>query len=509
MSPKKISLFILVVLLLLFGLTFLSSNIEEQQTNGFAFSSSVIKYPTTETFFMEAKVSEPKTESIDSIVDNIEQLVLVEEEPDVEEENTDLQIAHDTVVKDTVPLAKIKKNFPDFSKIDTSKIQRIAYPENKTEFIVKLNEQLDTPGCRIIHYGDSQLEGDRISGYLRNRLQGIYGGGGPGFIPIKQVYEQLSADVKCSDNWLRFAAFDPTQDRFEHRKYGVYTTLSRFTPVLDSVLVDTLPMVQADFTVAYSKVTYKNFRKFNTVTVHYGNAVTPTAVRVFNNDELLKSDSLVIDSLYHSFTIKTQTPPKNLRFEFESKISPDFYGITLDTPNGIHLDNVAMRGASGTVFKKLDADNFSKMANQLHPDVFVFQYGGNTVPYLKDSLGVERYARYVLSNLNWVRKKAPKASYLFIGPSDMTTSKDGRMYTYELLPYLNTKLKETCLANGVAYWDMFQAMGGENSMEHWVDQKLAGSDYTHFTAKGTRVISELFFTALYLDLIPKEIDVVE
>jgi hypothetical protein len=37
-------------------------------------------------------------------------------------------------------------------------------------------------------------------------------------------------------------------------------------------------------------------------------------------------------------------------------------------------------------------------------------------------------------------------------------------------------------------------------MKHWVDQKLAGSDYTHFSSSGTKVVSELFFVALYLDL---------
>ena len=55
----------------------------------------------------------------------------------------------------------------------------------------------------------------------------------------------------------------------------------------------------------------------------------------------------------------------------------------------------------------------------------------------------------------------------------------------------------------MAYWSMFEAMGGKNSMKYWVDQKLASSDYTHFSASGTKVVSELFFVALYMDLIRK------
>ncbi|MDA3820205.1 MAG: hypothetical protein PF590_07090, partial [Candidatus Delongbacteria bacterium] len=35
---------------------------------------------------------------------------------------------------------------------------------------------------RIMHYGDSQIETDRISGFLRQRLQQSFGGNGPGYL---------------------------------------------------------------------------------------------------------------------------------------------------------------------------------------------------------------------------------------------------------------------------------------------------------------------------------------
>ena len=54
--------------------------------------------------------------------------------------------------------------------------------------------------------------------------------------------------------------------------------------------------------------------------------------------------------------------------------------------------------------------------------------------------------------------------------------------------------------NGIAFWNMFDAMGGLNSMQHWVDQDLAATDYTHFSPSGTKVISELFFLSFYMDL---------
>ncbi|TRZ43214.1 lipase [Robertkochia solimangrovi] len=485
MNPKRISLFIVVSLTVLFGITFLSRTniVQGKKSDGFLVFNSLIKYPTTQTFFMSEGISDAQIVHIDSIVGNIEQVVL-----------------EDSENSDQTPAVVV----PDYSRIDTARVQKISWPTDNPDFRDELKEKLQSSGCRIIHYGDSQLEGDRITAYVRNRLQGLYGGEGPGFVPIKQAYDQVKAEVSHSENWLRYAAFDPTQERFEHKKYGVYTSVSRFTPHYyispDSLNLDTIPVTVADITIGVSKKSYSRLRKFTRVGLHYGNAITPVSIKVYNDDVLVKEGNLIADGNYHNYKIDLETPPTALRIELEAQVSPDFYGLTLDGKKGLSMDNVAMRGASGTVFTKLDSKNFQQMTGELKPDIFIFQYGGNSVPYLKDSTSIDNYSKYIYSNLRWVRKKAQNASFIFIGPSDMSTLENGRYITYRHLPYLNEKLKEVCLQNNVAYWSMFDAMGGANSMQHWVDQKLAGSDYTHFSPSGTKVISELFFTALYLDL---------
>ncbi|MEO5789550.1 GDSL-type esterase/lipase family protein, partial [Gelidibacter sp.] len=218
----------------------------------------------------------------------------------------------------------------------------------------------------------------------------------------------------------------------------------------------------------------------------------------------IKSEHLIADGSYHKFPIDLATTPSNLKIEIESKISPDFYGLTLDGNSGVSLDNVAMRGSSGTIFAGTNSGNFEKMYQQLQPELLIFQYGGNSVPYLKDSLAVKEYASYLKNHINWVKRKSSNANVIFIGPSDMTTNENGQMKTYPLLPYLNKILKQTCKDNDIAFWSMYDAMGGKNSMQHWVDQGLAANDYTHFSPSGTKIISELFFLALYLDLNTKK-----
>lgn len=454
---------------------------------GFFIGDFHIKYPTFESFISDPSYDRSHIKSLDSIVSNIETLV-----KEVDQEK---------------PESIATPIIPDFRKIDTSKVQRISYPDNRLAFIDRIRKNLQSDQCRIIHYGDSQLEGDRISGYLRNRFQGLYGGSGPGFIPIVQVYDQISANVTHSDNWTRHAYFDPTQKKFPHKKYGAYSSLSRFTEAyetIDSVLVESLETKNATITIGIPTKSHLLARTFTKIGLHYGNALVPATINIYNDDELILSDELIADGDYHKFSLNLTTTPSNLRIEIESKISPDFYGLTLDGNSGISLDNVAMRGSSGTIFAGTDANNFHEMYQQLQPKLLIFQYGGNSVPYLKDSLGVKEYASYLKNHINWVKRKSNNADVIFIGPSDMTTTDAGQMKTYPLLPYLNEVLEETCKENGFAFWSMYDAMGGKNSMQHWVDQGLAATDYTHFSPSGTKIISELFFMAMYLDLNTKK-----
>ena len=481
MHPLKISLYIVVVLLAMLGLTYVSKPHPlhaGKVQDGFNIQNNIVKYPTTATFFKDGSLSREQKDAIESIVDNIEDLV--------------------------GDGKKGQAEIPDYTKIDSTKIERISYPGASGDFIRKLLSQLTAPQCRIIHYGDSQLEGDRISAYLRNRLQTNYGGSGPGFVPIKQEYHQISADVAPSENWIRYAAFDPTKMLFEDKNYGAYLSVSRFTevldPIADSLTIMALEPTQATIDISPSSRLYSKLKEFTNIGLHYGNARAPVSIKVYNGGSLIQDGILKNDGKYHCYQIELPSTPAHLQIILEGNISPDFYGLTLDGKSGISLDNVAMRGSSGTVFASLNSESFGDMYHNLQPKVIIFQYGGNTVPYLKDSVAVRNYSSYLKNHINWVRRKAPDASILFVGPSDMATMVNGELKSYVLLPYLDAELKESCLSNNVAYWSMFKAMGGENSLQYWFQQNLMGSDYTHFTASGTRVISELFFTALNMDL---------
>ena len=63
-------------------------------------------------------------------------------------------------------------------------------------------ENAKSQKIRIIHYGDSQIEGDRMSNYLRTVLQKKFGGYGVGLIPAIQTIPSASIGQKCTKNLL-------------------------------------------------------------------------------------------------------------------------------------------------------------------------------------------------------------------------------------------------------------------------------------------------------------------
>ena len=46
-------------------------------------------------------------------------------------------------------------------------------------FFAALNAPARKPAIHVLHYGDSQIEGDRITGHLRNAWQSLWGGAAP------------------------------------------------------------------------------------------------------------------------------------------------------------------------------------------------------------------------------------------------------------------------------------------------------------------------------------------
>ena len=160
------------------------------------------------------------------------------------------------------------------------------------------------------------------------------------------------------------------------------------------------------------------------------------------------------------------------------------------------VDNIPLRGSSGTFFHQINAAQLRTFYSLLNVKLIILQFGGNAMPAIKDAAGAVTYGNYIKYQLSIIKKLAPDASILFIGPSDMSTKVGTNYVTLPYLEETRNAIKKVVLENDCAFFDMYDCMGGKNSMPVWVEQNLAAPDYTHFSPQGARKMAIMLYTAL-------------
>ncbi|NQX92812.1 MAG: hypothetical protein HRT74_11940, partial [Flavobacteriales bacterium] len=172
--------------------------------------------------------------------------------------------------------------------------------------------------------------------------------------------------------------------------------------------------------------------------------------------------------------------------------------MNLHSGGGLKFHNIAMRGSSGTIFRKINVDQLKYQLDYFKPRLVLLQYGGNSVPYVEDIEQAERYGNWFSSQIKRLKMLMPNAAFIVIGPSDMAQKVDENYLTYPMLEAVRNALKRAAFENGCGFWDIYEVMGGKNSMHAWVtaEPALAGSDHIHFTNKGAKEVAKLFDQAL-------------
>ena len=343
----------------------------------------------------------------------------------------------------------------------------------------------------VFHYGDSQIEGDRMTAFIRQRLQSQFGGAGPGLIPAINVYSTISFGQEHSENFERKIIFG--KEKLSTKKYGAMLSAATFK--IDSVAHKNGTPTQAWIELTPSKKGYTRCKVFSNVNLFYTDCIDTCTLDIYENDVLIQQDSLVTDGKTHKLSIKFDTTPERLKLVFNSKISPTINGISLEGDVGIQMNNVAMRGSSGTQFSSVDYESMSYMHKELNTKLVILQFGGNSIPFFKDSSAVRSYAKRLKRQIKFMKKCTPNAAIIVIGPSDMSQMQEGIYETFHFIPYCIEQMRKETLSVGGSYWDLYNAMGGKDSMYAWVENKLAGQDYVHFTTKGAKKASQMFYDA--------------
>ncbi len=364
----------------------------------------------------------------------------------------------------------------------------ILFPIFKELHTLSKTKQL----VRILHYGDSQIENDRFTSFFRNKMQTLFGGTGIGLLsPVPLDHGLLAIKQEFSQNWVRYTGFINQDSTLGHKRYGAMLSFAK----QKSLPADTSAEEISWLSFSPSSMGYAKSRKFNKASLYLTNRTDTVTLKVIINDSLVDSRKLIPKPFLEKINIRFKKTPGKITFLFEGMGITELYGISLDNSWGVAVDNIPLRGSSGLVFSKTDTKFLVEMYKKLNVRMLILQFGGNIVPLNADDYSF--YEKYFRRELNIIKEMLPEVPVIVIGPSDMSIKEADKFVTYPNLTKVRDAIKNATLGSGYAFWDMFEAMGGENSMPSWVDADppLAVPDFVHFTVRGAKVMAEMFYNA--------------
>jgi lysophospholipase L1-like esterase len=391
-----------------------------------------------------------------------------------------------SIISDTASVDEKEENVA--IKIDSLAIQHNAASLKLfKKFYSKLSAAKDDGELmRILHYGDSQIEADRISGTLREKLQKKFGGSGVGIVPITEVSNARSNVFIDADNWLREEIIEK-HHQLKGNEYGL----------LGSVYTENDSEKESWIKIKENKQSPELQRNIGHIKILYQGNLNCKIKTDDNNEENVEKESTDTFSVYDLKS--NDSVPLNIKLQFVSNKNMQLYGIALDGESGVTVDNVSLRGSSGIDFSKIDSAVLKQQLKEMKTGMIIMQFGVNVVPNIVKDYSY--YQKQFSNQLALFRKIAPDVAILVIGVSDMSRKEKGIYVSYPNIEKIRNAMKQAAFANGCAYWDLYEVMGGQNSMPSWVKAKptLANKDYTHFNNRGAEIVGTKLYNALIDD----------
>lgn len=390
--------------------------------------------------------------------------------------------------------AAVGAAFPDSSAVveDTLIIVADTLPSDPlTRFLDTL--KYSRGKVRIMYYGDSQIEGDRITSSLRQFLRKGRTGTGPGlFQPLMPVMYTESVYIRSSSNWKRYNYLSFRNGEISHNDLGPFLSVCRFTGEGSVSESD----VRAWVRIVPSKFADSSESKYEWLRIFYGKSTVPVKIVVKGENLLLYTDTLRAGPGVYEFRCPLFNK-KNILVEFSGKSSPDIYGMSIESMAGIIVDNIPARGSTGLEFTMLGNENLKQLFNLLSPDYIVLQFGLNIVKNIRNEYNY--YQRGLTRQISLLREISPASHFAVIGVSDMARGTGDSLFAYKNIPRIVDAQKKAAEESEALFWNTWQEMGGRYSIVRWHESNppLAQRDYVHFTSLGAKKLAAMIYSDLF------------
>jgi lysophospholipase L1-like esterase len=335
---------------------------------------------------------------------------------------------------------------------------------------------------RVVHFGDSIVTSDYVSGTLRRKLQKQFGDSGHGFMLMANAWPAyFHNDVSrfASSGWLVSRIVGPlTPD-------GMYG--------LGGVTFRAPPGARARFGTAKSGSFGRSVSRFTVIYLKQpGGGRMKLRIDNVDKEEL---DTNSPDTKVAYETLHVPDGPHELEVVTSSGVSRAFGVIMERDVPGVVLDAIGIQGARIRFLDKQDDAHWAEQLRSRNPNLLIYEFGANESG---DNFAypMDQYNQTMKEVLRQGKVAVPKAGCLVVGAMDRAEKKGTSLSTMPVIPAIVAEQRKAAAEVGCAFFDTYKAMGGAGSMAAWVARGLGQADLTHPTGVGSEVLGNWIFRAL-------------
>ncbi|MCD6347374.1 MAG: hypothetical protein J7L96_08150 [Bacteroidales bacterium] len=360
-------------------------------------------------------------------------------------------------------------------------------------FYKSLFNTLNSGGkTRILYYGDSQIEGDRIVKYLRKNFQERFGGFGTGLQSFAEpVYTSLVYENNYSHNLEKTIVIDK-QSLAKSNHFGVglsYCTFSGSNAHSSFVLrkpVDAMLLIQNGFLFIESPDGVTN-------------------VKIASNGMVFEKSIAPVSGI-QCVPFSLSRIVSDIRVSLSSDAQPIIHGLSFESESGVIVDDIPLRGSAGLEFSHVDPAFYQKHFQILNPQLIILHFGINVVPARRSDF--DYYRQLLVREIKAIKTMSGDVPILIIGVSDMARVRSNNVSSYKSVVKVSQAMREAAKETGSLFFDLLSYMGGTGACKRWEGAlpPLIRKDFIHFTIPGGALVADGIFSALmqgYNDFLKK------
>lgn len=326
---------------------------------------------------------------------------------------------------------------------------------------------------RIAFLGDSFIEADIFTQNIREALQSLYGGCGVGYMGLHSDFPGFRRSIAQKDNgWRTHSVIAHPEMANTSLPLQLYRPRKGASTRLKGV----------------NKL--KHIDKWDISHIVF--LAKQQARLSLTTDSAQHAYEIVPSEQAQIITLCETTSMLEIRCDSISGLA--IWGAWLDGSHGIAVDNISMRGYSGSSIADIPAQRLQELNDLIPYDLIVLQYGLNRMTSTITNYG--SFTKELIQTVNHLRQSMPGTSILIMGIGDRCQNQNGEMQTMNAVYGMRKAQRQAAQMCGCLFWDTCEAMKCLGGMTAFVEKKWANKDYTHISHAGGKPLANEFVKAI-------------